>query len=237
MQYRAETTSLVGFVQQIACCYLRHGYWWYVTGYIPDRKDPELVDRKLITKYEIDVSESTRSRRKRLGRANLQYIRHDRLFVLLATKGEHRFFEEEQKSVRDFRRIPLSYCGYAISYRAGGRTQKGCRDPKWHAHVAMERQQYLALRDHFVELAGRRSADDIATMFQRLPFEPYAPVRRQQLNILRVVNRRRKQSGREVIPASVLRLKRRVVKPFERTDRRLDNQSVSDPVDAGRIAD
>ena len=71
MQYRAETTSLVGFVQQIACCYLRHGYWWYVTGYIPDRKDPELVDRKLITKYEIDVSESTRSRRKRLGRANL----------------------------------------------------------------------------------------------------------------------------------------------------------------------
>ena len=222
MQYRAETTSLVVFVQQIACCYLRHGYWWYVTGYIPDSKDPELVDRKLITKYEIDVSEATRSRRKRLGRANLQYIRHDRLFVLLATKGEHVFFQDEQKSVRDIRRIPLSYCGYSISYRAGGRTQKGYQDPKWHAHVAMERQQYLALRDHFVELAGRRSADDIATMFQRLPFEPYAPVRRQQLNILRAVNRRRKQSGRETIPASVLRLKRRIVKPFERSESRAE---------------
>lgn len=220
MQYRAEATSLVGFVQQIACCYLRHGYWWYVTGYIPDKKDPECVDLKLIEKYGIDVSEATRSRRKRLGRANLQYLRHEQLFVMMATKGEHRFFLDEQNSIRDIRRIPLSYCGYSISYRPGGRTRKGERDPRWHAHVAMEHRQYLELRDHFVELAGRRSADDIAMMFQRLPFEPYAPVRRQQLNILRAVNRRRKQSGREAIPASVLRLKRRVVKPYERIESR-----------------
>ncbi len=46
MPYRAEVISLEGFVQQIACCYLRHGYWFYVTGYIPLGKDLHAIDRK-----------------------------------------------------------------------------------------------------------------------------------------------------------------------------------------------
>ena len=57
MQYRAEATSVEGFVQQIACCYLRHGYWFFVTGRVPAGKDPHAVDEKLIKKYGIDVSE------------------------------------------------------------------------------------------------------------------------------------------------------------------------------------
>src|SRR5688572_3638982 len=93
MPYRSEATSVEGFVQQLACCYLRHGYWWYVTGVVPPGKDPLSVDRKLIAKYGIGVSESTRARRKRSGQANLQYLRHGRFFVILATKGRHRFFD------------------------------------------------------------------------------------------------------------------------------------------------
>ena len=38
MPYKCETTSIEGFVQQIACSYLRHGYWWYVTGVVPTGK-------------------------------------------------------------------------------------------------------------------------------------------------------------------------------------------------------
>ena len=38
MQYRAVTSSVEGFVQQIACCYLRHGYWFYVKGWVPSGK-------------------------------------------------------------------------------------------------------------------------------------------------------------------------------------------------------
>jgi hypothetical protein len=67
MRYRAEATSLTGFVQQIACCYLRHGYWFYVTGHIPAHKDARTIDQRLIEKYGIDVSESTRARRKATG--------------------------------------------------------------------------------------------------------------------------------------------------------------------------
>lgn len=52
----------------------------------------------------------------------------------------------------------------------------------------------------------------------RIPFEPYAPVRRQLLNILRAVNRVRQAAGFESVPVSALRLRRRVVRPFGEKD-------------------
>lgn len=203
-----------GFVQQIACCYLRDGYWFYVTGRIPDRKTPEDVDRKLIEKYGIAVSESTRARRKKLGQANLQYIRYQRFFVILATHGTHRLFDDEVESIRDIRRIPLQFEGYSISYRRGGRTRSGQPDDKWHAHVAIERRHYLELKAHLLELARHRSADNLALQFYRVPFEPYAPVRRQLLNLHRAVNRTRKRSGFSTIPIEAIPLRRRILKPF-----------------------
>ena len=219
MPYRAVATSLVGFVQQIACCYLRHGYWFYVTGNIPARKDPEAIDRKIIAKYGIDVSESTRARRKRAGRANLQYIRFDRLFVIMATKGEHEFFAIESRSIHDIRHIPLRVGGYCISYRRGGRTRSGERDVKWHAHVEIERRRYLELKASLLDKATLRSAESLAMTFYRAPYEPYAPVRRQLLNIWRAVNRARRAANRPPVPIEVLPLRRRIVRPFDQPGR------------------
>lgn len=215
MSYRWEVTSVVGFVQQIACAYLRHGYWWYVTGMIPEHKDARIVDRKLVAKYEIDASEWRRARNKQRGRANMQYLRHDRFFVLFATQGEHEFYREEAGQVRCIRKVPLRYAGYSLSYRPGGRTRKGERDPRWHAHVQMDRERYLEMKAWFEQYATRRKADWLSECLSQIPYEPYAPVRRQKLNILRSVNRRRKAAGLDQIPASVLRTRRRVVKPFE----------------------
>jgi len=205
---------LEGFVQQIACCYLRHGYWFYVSGHIPAGKDPTAIDQKLIEKYGIGVSDSTRARRKQLGRANLQYLRHDRKFVILATKGQHDFFTLESQSIHDLRHIPLKYGGYAISYRRGGRTRSGESDPRWHAHVEIERRRYLELKASLLDLAVHRSVDHLALAFYRLPFEPYAPVRRQLLNLLRAVNKARRQAGYQLVPVEVLPLRRRIVRPF-----------------------
>src|SRR5947209_4462088 len=95
MQYRCEATSAEGFVQQIASCYLPHGYWFYVTGFVPEGKDPRRVDEKLLDKYGIARSRQSRARRKLAGFANLHYLRFERTFVLLATHGTHPFFEEE----------------------------------------------------------------------------------------------------------------------------------------------
>lgn len=214
MQYRAVTTSVEGFVQQIACCYLRHGYWFYVKGRMPAGKRPEAIDQKLIDKYGINVGESTRARRKKAGRSNLQYIRHESTFVILATKGEHRFFDEEANLIRDIRRTPIRYAGYSISYKPGGRKKNGGNDDKWHAHVEIDRQQYLDLRAWFSERALRDSPEKLALAFYELPIAPYAPVRRQLLLMLREVNRIRKVAGRRQLPADILPLRRRVVKPF-----------------------
>ena len=215
MRYRAETTSVEGFVQQIACCYLRHGYWFYVFGKIPGSKAPDMIDEKLIAKYGIDISQSTRARRKRVGRSNLQYIRHESTFVILATKGEHPFFQEEAGRIRDIRRVPIRYAGYSISYKPGGRKKDGSNDDKWHAHVEIDREQFLALRAWFSERALRDSCERLASEIGQLPIAPYAPVRRQMLQILRDINRIRKRTGRRHLSPDILPLRRRVVRPFE----------------------
>jgi hypothetical protein len=192
-----------------------------VTGIIPREKDRWAVDEKLIRKYDIAVSESTRIRRKKLGKANLQYLRYNEFFAILATDGSHVFKEEEADQLRDIRRVPLRFGGYAISFRPGGRTRAGEVDPRWHAHVEIEREKYKELRDYFLHLAVHRSAANLALAFYDLPFEPYAPVRRQFLNILRAVNRARKLASYEPLPPEVLPLRRRVVRPFESNDRAL----------------
>jgi len=45
-------------------------------------------------------------------------------------------------------------------------------------------------------VAVRRPAETLADEFRMIPFEPYAPVRQQLLNLLRAVNRVRMETGR-----------------------------------------
>lgn len=221
VQYRCEAKSVAGFVQQLACCYLPHGYWFYVTGWVPEHKTPDAVDQKLIEKYRIGISRQSRARRKRVGLANIHYLRFSRYFVLLATHGLHPFFEHEAKAIRDIRRIPIKFGGYSIAYKRGGHKRKAFRgeqpmqDDKWHARVQIGRETYTELAAYFLEMARRRRADELARELYSLPFEPYAPVRQQLLNILRLMNRARKAAHLEPLDPQVLRYRRRIVKPFD----------------------
>ena len=155
MTYRCEATSVDGLVQQVAVSYLRHGYWFYVTGMVPEEKDPEEVDQKLIARYEIDVSERERARRKRSGLANMQYIRHGHFFLLMCSQGSHEFLQREAEVVRDARKTSILvpqrarhrskkkkskestvFEGYAVSYRRG----------HWAKKTDDEKQVYRELR-------------------------------------------------------------------------------------------
>jgi len=207
MEYRCVATSVEGFVQQLAVAYVTHGYWFYVTGEIPEHKDPAAVDRKLVERYGIAISKWARARRKRRGLANMQYLRHEQTFVLLATKGQHEFFEQEHASIRDIRRVPITFVDYSIGCR------KGCNG-HWHASVRIHPVEYKLLKDHFLELASHREITDLTRELQRVPFEPYAPVRRQLLNVLRAVNRMRQRAGFEAVPWTCLRLRRGPRIPF-----------------------
>ena len=200
--YRCEATSVEGFVQQLAVSYVRNGYFFYVTGTIREGKDPREIDRKLMSRYDIDVSKFTRARRKKAGLANVHYLRHKRFFVLLATYGRHPFFDEERDLIRDARETPIKYEGYAVSYRAG----RAC--------VRIDRGTELNLKAYFEDIATKQSAASISRQFRRLPFQPYAPVRVQLLEMLREVNRLRKAAGLEQVPVTSVRWKRWIVKPF-----------------------
>lgn len=206
---RCEAMSIGGFVQQLAVAYVQHGHWFYVTGLVPDRKDPRAVDEKLIERYGLNISKWARARAKANGVASVRFIRHGRFFVLIATKGRHDFFARET-DICDIRRVPIRYGGYSISYRRGV-------DRKWHASVRIAPDEYLRLKCYLIGLATHRSAEHLAVAFARIPFEPYAPVRRQLLNILRAANRHRKAAGFDEVPIAALRLRRRIVRPFEET--------------------
>ena len=160
MQYRCEAKSVTGFVQQLACCYLPHGYWFYVTGWVPEHKVPDAVDRKLIEKYGIGISRQQRARRKRVGLANMHYLRFSHYFVLLATHGVHAFYEQEAKAIRDVRRVPIKFGGYSIAYKLGHYKRKSfpgdraTADDKWHARVQIGRETYTELKAYFLEMAS-----------------------------------------------------------------------------------
>ncbi|MBX9582578.1 MAG: hypothetical protein K2X87_19910 [Gemmataceae bacterium] len=221
MTYRSEATTREGFIQHLASNLLPHGYFFYVQGLVPAGKDPRTVDAKLIDRYGIDLSPSARYRRKRAGLANLHYLRFGREWVLLATHGEHSFFEAEKETLRDVRKVALKALGYSLRLVKGGYLRKddpdssASEDGKLRVRVQIGRERYLDLKAYFLEVAIRLPPDELAKAFHAVPFEPYAPVRLQLWNLLRWVNQARHTAGLERLPSSVIRTKRVIVKPFE----------------------
>jgi hypothetical protein len=142
MGYHYEARSIEGFVQQLAVSYVPHGYLHYVTGVLPEGKDPRQVDEKLLAKYGIDVSKFVRARRKAADFANVQHLRHRRFFAILATHGRHPFFLPvseggEGENIQDCRETPIKFGSYAASHRGG------------HAHVRIELETFRELRAYF----------------------------------------------------------------------------------------
>jgi hypothetical protein len=202
-----EATSIHGFIQQLAISYVGKGYFFFVTGIVPAHKNPRNVDQKLCTRYEIHRSKWARARKKASGHSNHALIRFGRFFVLLATHGKSDFFVEEGNRVRDARKTPIRFQGYAISHR-GGRV-----------HVRIDQKRYLETKCYLVGIAPHRSVTELlAEVRQELSFEPYAPIRSQMFCILRAVNRCRAEAGLEPLPRTCFRLRRRIVKPFARSE-------------------
>lgn len=204
---RWVATSLEGFVQQLAVAGISNGYVFFVMGRVPAGKDPTAVDAKLVATYGVDISKWARARRKAQGKANLQYLRFESTWVLLATPGAHEsFFRLEAANVRDARKTPLRVADYAISMRGG------------HAHVRIDLPRYQQLKSYLVDLAKHRRRETVEAQFAQLPYVPYAPIRRQLLNIYRAANRARRAAGFAALSKWCIRLERRNVKVFARDD-------------------
>jgi hypothetical protein len=146
----------------------------------------------------------------------VQDLRFERFFVLISTSpiGGHPFSRAERSALRDIRKQPVRIAGYAISSRRdGSELRKGVE--RWRAHVRIDRETFVQLRDFYLEQALRRRRGELESELREIPFEPYAPVRRQILSVLRKVNERRKLADLRPLHSSCLRFRRRQVRPFE----------------------
>ena len=222
-EYRYIAATAEGFVQQVVCSYVRHGYYFFVSGQVPAGKDPATVDAKLLERYGVAKTRKDRYRRKRAGLANVHYIRFENHWLMLCSKGEHEWFQREGENIRDVRRDAIHFMGYSIRLRRGLYKPHRCKvdrggppekDDKFRVRVQIGQKAYRDLRAEFLEVA-RKSPALLAHLFWNVPFEPYAPIRQQLLRLLCDVNVRRKRAGLTRISTKVIRYKRRIVKPFE----------------------
>ena len=203
MAYRYLAQSVGGFIQQAAVYYIQRGYYFYVLGRVPKGTRCRQIDRKILAKYEINLSKFQRYRLKKKGLASIQYLRYRDTFLLLATEGEHPFFTAEETAIQDARVSPLRVFGYAITHQNG------------RVLVGLDEETYRHLKADFLRLALRRTPHTLARKFWSLPFEPYGPVYRQVLSICKAVNCKRKTGGLPLVPSSTLRRLRRSYRPFD----------------------
>lgn len=217
--YKWEATTLEGFVQQLAVAYIARRYFFYVSGRVPQRLIASEHDQRMLQKFDVARSKWSRYRRtKRVGPdgrplANVQYLRYRDFWVLLATSGYHRFYQEHSESsaegitmirqYKDVRETPIQFGGYSLGHNGK-------------ASVRISRPAYRELKGYYLTLAtAHRSTDRLEREFQRSPFEPYGGVTRQMFAVLRAVNRARKTAGLLPVPSDCVRVKRNALKPFE----------------------
>ena len=208
MAYRCVALSVAGFVQQLAVSYVAKGYWFYVTGRVPDHKHPAALDQKIISQYGLDISKRARVRRKQGGLVNVQYLRYDRFFVILAKHERHLLPGAEGNQIRDVRKHPLHFMGYSIGGRQSGNGKSG------HVCVRIQRGLYRELKARLEALALHLPVEELIRELRGIDYEPFAPVRGQLRAIMRAVNRKRKEAGLELVPSQALNLRRFPVRPF-----------------------
>jgi hypothetical protein len=223
MEYKYEVTSITGFLQRVATHLLPKGYYFYVQGVVPDGKDPAVLDAKLLAKYDIAKTEGARRWRKQQGLGNVQYVRFERSWILLATHGDHPIREGEGANLKDVRRMPLRIGDYSVTVKRGNYLKKFSTedkptpDSKWRVRVLIAREPYRELCAYFLAIACHRLTDVLAEQLYSLPYEPYAPVRKQLLKLLKSINAKRQTAGFAKVPVACLRFKRKILKSFEPT--------------------
>ena len=202
--YHCVAVSVAGFLQQLAVSYVGNGYHFYVTGLIPEDKPPEAVDAKLVERYGIACSKWANARRQARGEAKVQYLRHGRFFVLVATGGAHPFFQQEPQFT-DARRTPIICFGYSV----------GCWQDKpdcWRPSVRLTETAQERVRSRLLKLAAHATPEELDAELRRFRLALFAPVQRQLGRILREVNVARQAASLEPLPFGTGH--RRPVRPF-----------------------
>ena len=213
--YRCEAKTAGGFVQQLAVCYIGRKYYHYVMGHIPSEKDPRETDKRILEKYDIAVSKHVNYKRRKAGLASVQYLRFDRTFIIVATKGHHEFKAAEIASLRNAKLEPIQF-KFADSHgelQVPAAYSIGVSNE--HPSVRIARSTFAELKVYFEAIATKRTLAQMFAEFSALPYEPYSPVLDQLFELLRAVNRKREQAGLLPLKGRPIRTRRKIFLPFE----------------------
>ncbi|MEM9358649.1 MAG: hypothetical protein AAGB04_20915, partial [Pseudomonadota bacterium] len=211
-------TSRQGYIQQIVSGWVRNGYYFYVQGKLRENKDSEQFDHKVITRYPVVMKAGRRFSRRQRGVINVAYLRYKKHWIMLATRGKH---EETKEGFLDWRATeaanirncmhgqPIKVFGYSISYVRGDYVLKRigngatARDYQYRVRVQISREGMVVLKAFLLGNATSHSEEWLRDQFWNVPYEPYAPVRKQLLNLLRQVNAVRSAAGLSKLPSTV----------------------------------
>lgn len=186
--YRYLTKNRAAFVAQVVN-YISKGYYFYLVCKIPEKKDPGRIDEKMLQRYGVQRRRWQRTRRNLKDAAAVHYLRFDRTFVLMVTKGRHDvFYADHGNAKRDVRRQALYVFGYCIRRRFCGQKHRDC------VAVRLDRATYDKLKGHLVGVAtwgSHRPRERMEREFANIPYQPYGPVLEQLNVIFRAVNRAR----------------------------------------------
>ena len=219
-EYCCVATSFRAWAQQVAVSYVQRGYHRYVDFWIPKHKDPVLIDRKLIAKYHIGISDSARSWRKRNGLARFQYIRHGRFGLILIAEGRQDGFPPTVVMPHQTLKDLLAQYGQDLYRSSHTPTPNGqvvidfekeegkrmkhlyreaicyggyeIRYRNGRASVRIDGRYYEALRTRFLSLAKHPDTRHLQEAFRELRFQPFAPLRSQLWKLIDEVNAYRK---------------------------------------------
>lgn len=161
--------------------YVDHGYYFYSFGRIPESKDPEFVDRKLIQKHDIRLCRAKRKQRRVEELANVIYLRHQHQFVLMCDEGKHEsFFDQEQ--VFDCRERPILVSTYTV----------GVKQNRPHIQVISRRMNAIRQAALNIALAPR---EEIQELFNRNHLHDFSGVVAQKKKICQAVSKKRTAAG------------------------------------------
>jgi hypothetical protein len=212
--YPCEARNIDAFLAQVVR-YVSSGHYFYVRCLIPDGKDPHAVDRKILNLYGVVRKRWQRKRRYLKADAGIHYLRYQRLFVVMLTKGQHEaFYRDHGQCVLDIRRTALKAFGYSIRW---GFSQI---EQRYRVSVRLDKAEYRSLRSHMLTIctwARYGTASAMQRELERLPYQLYAPVREQLVSIARAVNRQRRRAGLAPIDDRCIPEKMRVTKVYRDT--------------------
>jgi hypothetical protein len=200
-----EVRTVSEFIRHFAINVVSRGYLFYVAGVIPPGKDPAKVDFKITERYGIAISKWARWRQRQKGLAGIQYLRCRRHFVIAATHGTHRFFQDEGTQVRDIRRFPFRLGGYTVGFKEG--------DTRSYVSVKIEKERFDQLTEYLGSRAIAAPVEELVHEIQSFGFPLFGPVRRQLFVLVNTINNTRKTAGLEKIPWRVVVPQARPVGP------------------------